>query len=414
MGLTLVGLFCWPTWLNGFPLTYYDSGFYIYNSLPGFAPHHVSWRPLTYSYLISWPLHAVGPFFLVFLQTFFIVALLLRVYRLVKESALVGGDFLLLAFMGLTGLALFANYIIPDVFAGVLVVTLYLIWLEKSLPLKGFYLLLSVLLSLTHYTFLPLLVVGLIFLLRDQLKTKTYVLVVTVAVVLVGVLGLTQSSGFSRAFHSFMYSNLISKIAHSIYYQSMCPGGHDFVCSHPKYEIWANGGVGPEPELKDMASGNWAILSHPPSLVAFIQGSVLSVLHQMISVSHLPELVTHDRILRLQLERMGKKVYGQFNNSRLARVSEDTQAVIGLSLSLWILIITGVSALLILLMYFRGHLNESPRKFLGLLLVVYITNAIVVGTMADPLGRYSSRILWLLPFVVLLMTLKNKNITAAK
>jgi hypothetical protein len=153
-------LFSGMAFYNGYPLVFYDTAFYI-------GWHNLSCRSILYNYFISPSLwfHSLWP--VVFFQSL-IVAHLLRLVLRVVFGIMSPLLFLLLTVLLclLTSLPSFTGFIMPDIFAAVLILSLYLlVFCREGLGSweKGYLFILTFIAAGVHLAHIPL-AIGILFL----------------------------------------------------------------------------------------------------------------------------------------------------------------------------------------------------------------------------------------------------------
>ena len=120
-------LFMLPSSLNRFPFLYYDSAFYLFYSQNRIHGSTIIFRPLIYSALL-------GAFHSLILMVFFQSAWLnLLIYKAAETLQISRRShfFIILISIFFTPVAIYSNYILPDVFVAIQFLSIFTLFYSK-------------------------------------------------------------------------------------------------------------------------------------------------------------------------------------------------------------------------------------------------------------------------------------------
>jgi hypothetical protein len=413
-------LLLWPALWNGYPLVFSDSGTYLSQAVR----HYVGWdRPIFYSLFLV-PLHLTLTTWPVIVAQALLTA---HTLHLVRRTLLPGAPAWSLVPLAsiltiTTSLPWFVTQLIPDVFTGLLTLTLALLIFvpERLSPRERPWLVaLTALMIATHLSHIPLTLALLLVLLplRDRLG----------AAVPLGVAGIARSAApLTLAVLALMSVNLFA-FGHA----SLSPFGNIFLLARVIYD-----GPGQDVLRRDCPASGWRLCAFadrlpsttddflwlPNGPLAQSGGAkmVSAEANAIISAALRAEPVTELRavlsnvLLQLAWFATGdglqpwpatvtpwiERIFPTFEAANYAR-SRQTNGT--LAVPPWlnrlhnIVAIASIAGLLLPL-----RKRSAMRGFAAATVLALLVNAAVTGGLSMPHDRYQSRIIWLPPLVLLL------------
>ncbi|KAA9331347.1 hypothetical protein F0P96_13955 [Hymenobacter busanensis] len=426
--LVLIG----PALYNGFPLVTSDSGAYINSGFHADVPDD---RPVTYGLFIWASSLTFSLWFVILAQALVLAAVLLRCLRLLAPAGLPLGWQLLLTLLTLwaTGAGWFCSQLMPDIFTAIGLLTLALLLLDGEL--RGFWrgaaLLLLLASAMMHssnlliYTLVVAVLLVCVFsqhLVRRQLIRKAALVQVTSMVLLSWValpsLHAALGGGFavSRSSYMFVMGRLLESGVLDKFLTKNCTAESQYrLCQFrdklPNDAItflWDANSVpgqtgGWEANRAEYEEIIRNVLTHPRYYPALASEAVQATLRQLASNSHGDGLFAYR-----ENSNPYWKVQEYFNYelreylSSLQQTSRLTFTDLNERLNLTLLLTT--AALLLLLgTPLRQHLSPTARLWLVICLTGVVANAGVTGGLANVLSRLQTRVVWVLPWSVLLI-----------
>ncbi|HEX2901025.1 MAG TPA: hypothetical protein VHS96_15005, partial [Bacteroidia bacterium] len=126
---------CLPAIWNGFPLVYSDTGAYLATAFEGQVPLA---RPTGYGLFIRWTSLGGNVWLPLVAQSLLFSWLLLRTVRVVlPENARLGHAVAMAVTVGLTGMGWYASQLMPDIFAGLVVLGFFVLLFDADLGWLG-------------------------------------------------------------------------------------------------------------------------------------------------------------------------------------------------------------------------------------------------------------------------------------
>lgn len=416
-------LLIWPAFWNGFPLVFADTGTYLGQALL----HYLGWdRPPFYSFfllLTHWRASLWLPIFAQGLLMAHLLGLVLRALGRQERAAL---PLAALALAVLTPLPWFVAQLMPDFFAGVTVLALWLLGFRLAVLSVGervYLLALAIFAVAVHQSHLPL-ALGLALsgstmlawrrgwrqAWQPTLRMAIPALVAAVALVGVNAIGRGKAS-LSPYGMVFLATRIIYDGPGMAVARAQCPGVGWKLCDVlDQLPGWHNGFlwnddsplqnalVGAEawaPEARDIVLTT--LLARPGEV---LQAALHNTLEQLSLFSigdglepwpppHGPQPL----VARFFPQEMRALDHGRQQQGRLLA---DARQWVPLHTMAVVLGTAGLLALLLL----RWHRLPAPTTALAVLVLLAILgNAGIAGALSGPAGRYQARIIWLLPFV---------------
>lgn len=402
---------------NGYPLVYPDTAGYI-----GLQDNLI--RSFFYNLFIYPSLWLKSLWAVVFLQSLITAHLLRLVMRIVFQTISLIAYFIVITFLCVfTNLPWFTGFIMPDIFTGVMILSLYLLIFctdRLSSGEKIYLFLLTVLSATVHLTHIPL-AAGIIFLawfFRMLIKNKERMPVphllssfcaITLAFTLVIANNYRLYGEFtmSRGGYAFLLSRLICDGPAVDYLQESCPEKKYKLCgyigelpSQPDKFLWSKESpfrkvgwiTGYRVEGSEIVKET--IKRYPlPIFKNSLKNSFLQIL--MINnwygiTSYIDTPYPTDQIREYYPNDFHAYLNARQSLNKLSLNSFNRLHRVIICFS--ILITTVISLIL-----------SSRRQYVPLLLILwivcaYMVSAFVTGTLNEPHNRYGSRMIWLLPF----------------
>ena len=412
-------LLMWFTFYNGYPMATSDTGAYVRFA---FDFQVLKDRSSFYSIWVAVAGLRSSLWLPVFFQCLLLAMLFLRYYQMLSNGTAVKyhqylAAIVLVAFT--TGVSFIAAYIMPDIFAGMLLlsVLLYLYDDKASAALKLLYLCLagfSILVHNSHFLIVPAFCV--LALVYVQL-TKQYHLRLKIVKVLgvaascwllVCSINFVYGFGFtlSPGSHVFMAGKLVETGTMKKYLDEQCAEQPYKLCAYKDqlpqraYEyIWdENGAFKKTGGWDSSAAEHKAIIRDvftTPEYALHFAGVALQHTWQQLMFIH---ILQEDQAFKEgsppydNIEREIKSELGQFRDARQQQHTFNNSSWIKIQLVVLILTMVWVSFLFVKRVFPRYVLHIYI-----LLLLFIICNAFVTASFANVLERLQNRVFWVLP-----------------
>lgn len=402
---------------NGYPLVYPDTGKYI-------GLQVISYRSFFYNLFIYPSLWFHTLWLVVFVQSL-IVAHLLRLVLLVVfrlASALIFLAVMVFLCL-LTNLPWFTGFVMPDIFTGVLILSLFLlVFYGDSLTRgeKNYLFALTVLAVSVHHSHIPL-ALGLllsVWLLRMLMRKREvfppmYLLRAGLALTLA--LMLLLANGYrsygvltiSPGGYSFLLARLVADGPAVLYLREYCPEKKYALCSYldelpadSDEFLWPLdspfrkvGGIdGYRLEGQKIVKET---IFHYPFLV--IQNALRNTARQLFMINNWYGICSY-----LKSSQPTDTIRSYFPRDFSAyESSRQSQNTLGLKKFNRLHKIVACICLLwaaIACYLFRKRRQSAPVLFLVSIVFAYLVSSLITGILSVPHNRYGSRIIWLLPF----------------
>lgn len=419
-----------PALYNRFPLVFSDSGTYMASSFDLVPPLD---RPLGYGLfmrIVSWK---ASMWLVVFFQGLLGSYLIFKSLRVLVRDAYVK-PLHLLTIITLTlcsGLGWYASQLMPDVFSGLLILTLFLLF-ETELKNGSFYmyLVLFFFFVITHFSYLPLsllLVAGFfIFYLRKgpavkNLKTKT-LLIVSIWFCALQFLMLNNyrhGNGYklSPSSNVFLAARLSESGILGQYLNDNCEAHPSSLCtikdSLPTSTadfLWSDKGP--------LARHHWDwkkadqeyapvindILTQPRYLKSFIGESFKAGFVQLFQVD-IGSGLTSYRENSAPYYPLRDHIKREMNE--MLHAQQNTQGLNFTFLNLLnYLVLCGSLAIVFLSWYFR-MLTEPMKRLILFVVAGIICNAFITASLANVYDRLQARVTWLLVYVAFICLVRS-------
>lgn len=401
-----------PSIINNYPLIFNDSGFYLLYATFGGHEKSMIWRPLTYSLFLKGTLSVGSLTFFVIVQNIILAGLLRSFLNyFVRERANLYFAFVLF-FLGLTPYIHYSNFIMPDIFTGFLAIGLYGALISTHKKEKALWWSLFVVSMMMHNSNMvagSLLLFVVLILNRSKKMLKTLLPVFIAPWLLLPLLhfGFTGRFIISNSAYVYLYSQLSSFGITNEYLKNNCEGRDLKLCKNPKSEfhIWdssANTKIGEAggvsnltPELKQVTRE----LLMGPKIIQFLRGGLSGLYTQLVYFSAPLAPVTANSYLEYELKTFSEKEAVNFSKQSLNYLSVDNLLFFQNYLYL---VVTWLSLALLCFLAFKKWLSPPVRALFLYSFLTYFMNALVCALFTEPTARYSGRLVWLFPFVLLI------------
>lgn len=437
--LSLIGLY------NGYPLVYSDTGTYIYSGFDVFIPND---RPVMYGLFLRFFSFKTSAWFVIIVQnlitSYVLYELFSGLYKgdKLKKSYLVVTLFLVF----FTGIGWYSNQLMPDFFAPITILSLY-VFLSGSLQgaiirnvLIGLILTVSLLVHFSHLM-IGTVMVGLALIVKLtrakemialSLKKSVHLLFLVLSSwIILPLINYSISNDFvlSKGSHVFLLASLNEKGLVKPYLDKNCDQpwlqGNSLCAFKDELPttidgfIWSGDGIvsktnGWEEGKQDYDEAIYGIHKDPGLLAqsiskSFVYGGV--------------QLTRNNIGEGLSAYGEGSAPYGQIHwrfreelndylNSRQNKYNgQELQFDFLNKINVLILFFS----LVILVVYFLKPGKKREISFLVLFLLVgIIVNSMVTAGLSAPYDRYQARVAWMLPLFILIILDKKEIISSFK
>lgn len=437
--LSIIGLY------NGYPLVYSDTGTYIYSGFDMFVPFD---RPITYGLFLRFFSFKYSTWLVILFQnllTAFVVLESLKVFF--NDYANLKKVFLSILFflVVFTGIGWYSNQLMPDFFAPLTIISIFTLITRKKIPLLSKIILITILLYslVSHFSHLMIglalviLSIGFKLLLKERLKEFSLkrilfigTLVLSSWLILPGINYLVEKEfTLSKGSHVFLIGHLVDTGILSEFLKDNCSKPEFENCKLCKYKdnlpvdaasfIWSGDILektgGWENSKSEYTKIITATLKQPKYLFANLYKSFS---YGLIQLSH--NEIGHG----LSAYNEGSAPYGQihwrFHNELNNYLNSKQNKWKGINLNLDVLnnchLIVILFSLFIVLLLFSSsiHLkcNSNTIVFLVFVLISIILNSFITAGLNSPYGRLQTRVVWLLPMSIIIITIKNYKLIA--
>lgn len=425
---------------NGFPFVYTDTGVYIRSGFTSIVPAD---RPITYGWFIRHISMKHSLWFVAFTQNLLLSFVLFELFK-----NLVKGNYKLWYIMSVfflaisTGMAWVSNLLMPDIFAPILTLSLFLILVVKNFNIAKtiFLCLLIVFSEAVHFShmitatvfILTLLTIKLIWknnLFQISLKRLGLIAVLVLSVwIVVPSINVAFGSGFtlSKGSHVFLLAHLNRKGVLKEFLEEHC-GERDYksikLCelkdklpNNVADFIWNDD--------YNMTQGGWEyskeefdfikseIISDPKYIWNNISGSIMygaiQLCYNKIGEGYSP--LGKNTAPYIAIDRFFNDELNNYVNSKQIKWK-------GLELKFKLLtqiqwLILFISMFMVIYLFASGmylSIDSASLFFLYFIVVCIIINSLVTAGLSEPYSRYSSRMIWLFPLSIIIIISNNWN-----
>ena len=408
-----------PSLWNGFPFLFHDSGYYILHATMGITEWSILWRPLTYSYLLK-PFLEFGSLSLfVVVQNIVLAVALYAAFTQTVGDAKRWAFLIVVAGLYFTAAPVLSNFIMTDVFAGLMIISFGCALTASSRPAFLGWSALYLFSCSAHYINLlvgTILVVLTLMFFKPAKRLKIWLLVLLAPWVILPSVHYMITNRFviSSSANIYLYSQLTSMGIAQKHLEQTCTEQPRLLCRdrHLGFHIWQQGpgtrigqAGGIHALLPDIIASNQEILTGP-LVFEFLQKSLLRMAQQFIWFGKPVEPVTSSQYLEMEIGMYSKMLAEDFRNQRIRDLPvHEAWEKLGP-------LYTGVILISLAILTFalaRLPMSAQLRQLIWFSLLAYLVNAGVCGLLSDPDPRYSSRLAWIFPFLALLSLQKSSK-----
>lgn len=429
---------------NGYPLFFSDSGTYIYSGFEKFVPYD---RPITYGLFVFIFSLKKSFWFVVFIQNLITSYVLYESIRLLLGAKFSNFKFLFITNLLtlFTGVAWYSNQIMPDFFTPVFILLLFLILFHTKATKAQlfFWCALLILAGISHFSHL---LIGLVLLAvfyvvqwllinrkvieAKKAELKRFLLALGTIVLcwfIVPTINYSVDGDYviSKGSHAFLVAHLADNGMLNKFLKENCDNpkySHLKLCDYTNKVptglasfLWDENSVFENTGSWENSKEEYDIiinanLTRPDYLVTNIYKSSIYGLTQLTRFNIGDGMIDH-----LEGTAPYQQVYWQMNdelnnylNSRQNRFNGKTLGFTLLN-SIQKVLVT-MSALFLLWLFFsplKKQVNQKSILYLSFVVLGVIINAMILGGLNAPADRFQARVVWLLPFVVLVFVYIN-------
>jgi len=402
-----------PSLLNYFPFIFYDSGYYILHGTMHAPAQTFLWRPLTYSIFLGFFLNFVSLLGFIVIQNI-IVAWILYVFSKEFLPQLKDRFFLTgIGAMYLTPFPLFSNFLLPDIFSGLLIFAIASLFLTHPMYKRIFSSLGIIFFSIFHHSnlFFASITTFLFSFIHSISKKMKWALRLSLILpwILLASLHWSVTSQFtiSNATHAIIFSRLMTLSVAQEFLNEHCKEKKYKLCEHRESEFhiwdWSKdsqiGKLGGIHALHDdFQKINKDIFLSQYGFIFFKEESK-NIWAQLIRFgAPLQPTITSD-LTATELKMYSKLEWENYTHQNLTSSFLKTWwPFLG-----WIYYLTTLTSF-ILFGYFiiTKKANEKLIFIFKVFLIAYLFNGIICGGLTDPTPRYSDRLLWVITWIALM------------
>lgn len=423
---------------NTYPLVYSDTGTYIYSGFDLFVPKD---RPILYGILVRLFSFKQSLWLVVFIQNLITSFLIFETLRLFIKEKQATFFYLAIGILVLgTSVGWYSNQIMPDFFAPILILSwVWILFQKKSSTLKkGLIWIIFIVANCTHFSHLFISTVLLLLVLIFQTplfrkrqffklefqknKLFTLLFLVLFSWLFLPSLNATFGGGFklSRGGHVFLVANLNEKGLLKQILDKHCDSGELKDCSLCEEKddlptdiggfIWSvdflerHGGWDGSKEQFDKIIN--ISLKEPKFLLSNIYYSTI------YGFSQLPQIETGEG-LSSYAEHSAPygQVWWRFTHELNAYVNSKQNKNNGVDLSFETINVFHISFILISLLFLffitrksiSFKIPQEQKSLVYFVIISVVINSFVTAGLSAPYSRYQSRVIWLVPFIALIL-----------
>jgi len=436
--LLIIGLY------NGFPLVYSDTGTYIYSGFDKFIPND---RPITYGLFLRFFSFNYSLWLVILVQNFltsFVIYETLKIFKIKNLNFVLLFIGILTFLMLFTGISWYSNQIMPDFFTPLIILLICLLVLgeNQSLFKKIIFSIILIYSLTTHFSnlligiSLIMLLIILKFVFKDYLKThffsiKLKNLLFTLLVILAGWLTLPlinflveKKFVMSKAPHVFIMGHLDDTGILKKFLDENCSNDEYKNCKLCQYKdslpidiasfVWGS----------DMVknSGGWQDSKNEYNKI--IKATLIHPKYLLMNITKsfnygLVQLTKNEIGQGLSANNEGSAPYGQIhwrfhdelNNYLNSRQNKWNGVNLKLDSINYIHMILLILSLFVIIFIFTtslwSKLEPLTLIFLVIIILSIILNSFVTAGLVSPCERYQARVVWLVPFVLIILIMKN-------
>lgn len=425
--------FMFDAFYNGFPIVYSDTSTYI---ISGFGLETPFDRPITYGILLRlFSLNGLSLWCVIFFQALLLSALILILLKHVLQTSkyLLVGLAIIFCLALLTGVSWTVSQLMSDIFTAIALLSAAIILLGKYAKVKKVFLyfifFVSVATHMSHVLLFNTIIIFTFVFSRYILpinqfpnrnkKLLSLLLLTNVSIILMG-------SALAKSKHVFFMGAMVEHGIAKKYLDTHCKTnpyklcaykdslpdkGYVFVWDEAKSPFYKIGGwKNTKGEFDSIISGS---LSEPKFIALHIKASFKATVEQLFrndigdgNGSFLKGTILYERI-----DKYFKHELESYSNSLQSR--QELGFTIGWSKLFDTIIIASLMVIAILL-FLKRELFDYRLKFITFFFTTgVLLNAWDCGTFANAIGRLGCKMIWLLPFIALILLSKliiDKNV----
>ncbi len=409
----LAGLWTLPSLLNGFPLSYYDSAYYVYNAFHLLEPASIAWRPLTYSLFLRAPFEVAGFLGVVFLQNALVVGFLFKFSRLIWPECQRKVFFAIGILLMLTPLLHVSNFIMPDIFSPLAFFAMIGFFLCRTSE-RPFYFLATAFFSFMHFSNFICVIPLVIFHFSKNYRRALFAGVGVVLTILsVRFLFFFPKKSFEESAHYFVYSRLVAFQITEVYFSQKCPDEKMVFCESKNrhFAIWNSdrspNSVAPGLNiLPSVVQANQEILKSRLIWSYLFKGVEQSLLQAVLFAKPMPIILDDITLYRQYGKYAGEASIMAFANQNIFNgrtISFENYTNISGSIFFAVSLVT---LLVLCLLFIKNLIFDDEKKVVYYYIAAYILNCIAIGFFSEPLSRYNNKLIWGFTFLTLVYVAK--------
>ena len=407
-----------PSLLNDFPMSYYDTAFYLHNAINITDPSPLAWRPIAYSLFMQPVFWGLGLLGFVVLQNFVVAICCFATARTLIPNFSNFSFVFLGVLLYLTPLPYISNFLMPDIFAG-LTLLMFIGYFCAERQYKKYFLIPCLLFAFTHYS--NVIFIFPILVLAHPFFRKRIVQGLLVFVLLILSLRFTfffPKNNYEQTAHLFLFSRFVHYKITDVYFSENCPIKDNIFCENndiafdlwkmnkvvrqdnQKYNLGKKNIIAAPSNINSIVSTNQQIMKSRLFAMYFVK-SIKQTFQQVISFSQPMEYVTNDANLLIYMTNIGN--LRQFTQQKIFNDKELPRALVLSYLSLLYFATACLSILAILISLIRQQVSPDLVSGTILAVITYFISAFAIGFLSVPLPRYSNRFIWIFGYISLLI-----------
>ncbi len=423
---------------NGYPLVYSDTGTYIVSGFEKLIPTD---RPITYGFFIKFSSMGISAWFIVLFQNLITALVILKTIKLFNFNQIYLSKvyyFILIVLVLSTGISWYSNQLIPDFFAPIVILSLFISLKNKKLfNFEGITILIILILSaVSHFSHLLIVsaLIGIILITRPFFpitrevsfkRTLTIAGIIFLSWFIIPTINYSIDKKFriSKGTHVFLMAHLNDTGILKKFLDEKCNDPEFIDCKLCKYKdslptdlasfIWSNnilketgGWIESEEEYNKIIN---ATLKDPEYLALNIYRSLTYGFIQLTKNEIGQGLSPYKQGSPpyTQIHHRFKSETNNYLNSRqnqfnglLKRDLVNTIQLILIALSLLCLTIILSPPIL-------SKLSSTQKIFLLFIIISIVLNSFITAGLNSPCSRFQARVIWLLPFSLMIIVIKN-------
>jgi len=423
---------------NGYPLVYSDTGTYIHSGFSKTVPMD---RPITYGLFLYYSSLKMSTWLVVIIQNFLTSFVLFRVVRLFTKSQKGYFSFYgIISFLTFfTAIGWYSGQLMPDFLAPIMILSLVLLWKEKqqkplNLILLSLIFLFSVLVHFSHLLIASMLItiVTSLHFLRPQLITVKRWLFAPLLIILGWLILPTMNYmiddefKISKGSHVFFISHLNDTGLLKTILDNYCPTDefsdvklcdykdslpHDAASFIWSTDILENTG-GWEGSKKEYDKIIRLSFTQPRYLLNNISKSFLYGMIQLTK-NKIGEGLSPYTEHSAPYGQIHWRFNHEVNNYMMSRQNKYNGFELDLKLlnqvHLFILILSFLACIYLFTNRRWSKLSKNAQFLLLFIIAGILINSMVTAGLNTPYDRYQARVVWLLPFALLLLLVHHRK-----